>query len=114
MDEIDKKILNLIQDEFPLHKRPYGEIGKQVGINEKEAMERVQRLQRCWHHQAYRRCLRAKKLDYTSTLCGVHVEEDKLMQVVDAINKHTGVTTTMNGKVILTFGSPLLPIKQRK
>ncbi len=44
MDEIDKKILNLIQDEFPLHKRPYGEIGKQVGINEKEAMERVQRL----------------------------------------------------------------------
>ncbi len=44
MDEIDKKILNLIQEEFPLHKRPYKEIGRQVNIDEKEAVKRVQKL----------------------------------------------------------------------
>ncbi|MGD9578484.1 MAG: AsnC family transcriptional regulator [Syntrophorhabdus sp.] len=92
MDEIDKKILNLIQEEFPLHKRPYGEIGKQVGINEKEAMERVQRLKDAGIIRRIGVVFEPKKLDYTSTLCGVHVGEDKLMQVVDAINKHTGVT----------------------
>lgn len=92
MDAIDRKILNLIQEEFPLHKRPYGEIGKQVGIDEKEAMERVQRLKDAGIIRRIGVVFEPKKLDYTSTLCGVHVEEEMLMDVVEAINKNTGVT----------------------
>jgi DNA-binding Lrp family transcriptional regulator len=92
MDEIDRKILNLIQEEFPLHKHPYGEIGKQVGIDEKEAMERVQRLKDAGIIRRIGVVFEPKKLDYTSTLCGVHVEEKMLMEVVEAINKNTGVT----------------------
>jgi len=92
MDEIDKKILNLIQEEFPLHKRPYAEIGRQVGIDEKEAMERVQRLKDAGIIRRIGVVFEPKKLDYTSTLCGVHVEEKMLMEVVEAINKNTGVT----------------------
>ena len=92
MDEIDKKILNLIQEEFPLHKRPYGVIGKQVGFDEKEAMERVQRLKDAGIIRRIGVVFEPKKLDYTSTLCGVHVEEEKLMEVVEAINRHVGVT----------------------
>jgi DNA-binding Lrp family transcriptional regulator len=92
MDDIDKKILNLIQEEFPLHERPYAEIGRQVGINEKEAMERVQKLKDAGIIRRIGVVFEPKKLDYTSTLCGVHVDEKRLMEVVDAINKHTGVT----------------------
>ena len=92
MDEIDKKILNLIQEEFPLHKRPYKEIGKQVNIDEKEAVERVQKLKDAGIIRRIGVVFEPKKLDYTSTLCGVHVDEKNLMEVVDVINKHTGVT----------------------
>ena len=92
MDEIDKKILNLIQEEFPLHKRPYAEIGRQIGIDEAEAMERVQRLKDAGIIRRIGVVFEPKKLDYTSTLCGVHVEEEMLMEVVEAINSNTGVT----------------------
>ena len=92
MDEIDRKILNLIQEEFPLHKRPYAEIGRQIGIDETEAMERVQRLKDAGIIRRIGVVFEPKKLDYTSTLCGVHVEEEKLMEVVGAINSNPGVT----------------------
>ena len=92
MDEIDKKILNLIQEGFPLHKRPYAEIGKQVGIDEKEAIEKVQKLKDAGIIRRIGVVFEPKKLDYTSTLCGVHVDEKRLIEVVDALNKHTGVT----------------------
>jgi DNA-binding Lrp family transcriptional regulator len=92
MDEIDKKILNMIQEEFPLRKHPFAKIGKQVGIDEKEAMERVQRLKDAGIIRRIGVVFEPKKLDYASTLCGAHVEEEKLMEVVEAINKNTGVT----------------------
>jgi DNA-binding Lrp family transcriptional regulator len=92
VDEIDKKILNLIQEEFPLHKRPYAEIGKQLGIDEKEAIEKVQKLKDTGIIRRIGVVFEPKKLDYTSTLCGVHVEEEKLMELVEAINSNTGVT----------------------
>ena len=92
MDEIDKKILNLIQEEFPLHKRPYKEIGRQVNIDEKEAVKRVQKLKDAGVIRRIGVVFEPKKLDYTSTLCGVHVDEKNLMEVVDVINNHTGVT----------------------
>ena len=92
MDEIDKKILNLIQEEFPLHERPYAEIGRQIGIGEDEAMERVQSLKDAGIIRRIGVVFEPKKLDYTSTLCGVHVEEETLMDVVETINQNTGVT----------------------
>ena len=92
MDETDKKILNLIQEEFPLHERPYAEIGRQIGIDEKEAMERVQSLKDAGIIRRIGAVFEPKKLDYTSTLCGVHIEEDRLIEVVEDINRHTGVT----------------------
>jgi DNA-binding Lrp family transcriptional regulator len=92
MDEIDKKILNLIQEEFPLIERPYGEIGEQIGIGEKEAMDRVQKLKDVGIIRRIGVVFEPKKLNYSSTLCGVHVDESRLMQVVEAINRHSGVT----------------------
>jgi DNA-binding Lrp family transcriptional regulator len=44
MDDIDRKILNLIQKEFPVTAEPFKEIGTSVGISEDEALGRVKRL----------------------------------------------------------------------
>ncbi len=44
LDEMDWKLIRLIQDWFPIEGRPYLEIGKRLGINEDEVMERLRRL----------------------------------------------------------------------
>lgn len=92
MDETDRKILNLIQEEFPLTERPYDAIGKIVGISGEEALNRVRRLKEAGYIRRLGLILERKKLGLVSTLCGVHVDETKIMQVVKEINAQTGVT----------------------
>jgi siroheme decarboxylase len=92
MDEIDRKILNLIQEEFPLVERPYAEIGRAVGIDEKEAIVRTQRLKESGYIRRIGPILERKKLGYVSALCGVHVDEPRITEVAKAINALNGVT----------------------
>ncbi|MFA6810475.1 MAG: Lrp/AsnC family transcriptional regulator, partial [Desulfoplanes sp.] len=41
MDNIDKKILGIIQSDFPITPRPYADVAQQVGIDEDEVLTRV-------------------------------------------------------------------------
>ncbi len=92
MDEFDKKILNVMQEEFPVAQRPFAEVGKLVGLDEKEVIERVRNLKHAGFIRRIGPILERKKLKYASALCGVHVDEDKIMSFVDEVNKNSGVT----------------------
>ena len=92
MDEIDKMILNLIQEEFPLTPRPFAGIGAQAGISEANALLRVQKLKEEGYIRRIGPVLEPGKLVYVSTLCGVRVEEAILPDVVRAVNTLPGVT----------------------
>jgi siroheme decarboxylase len=92
MDELDKNILNALQEEFPIAPRPFAEIGKLMGIEEKEVIDRVRRLKNEGYIRRIGPILERKKLNYVSALCGVHVDEEKLMSFVDELNKNGGVT----------------------
>ena len=92
MDETDRTILNLIQEEFPVTSRPFEEIGRRAGISEHEALRRVLRLKEEGYIRRIGPILESRSLVFTSLLCGVHVEESMLMNVVTEINRHKGVT----------------------
>lgn len=92
MDEIDKKILNAIQEEFPIAKRPFAEIGRSLSLEEKDVLERVSRMKNAGYIRRIGPILERKKLKYASTLCGVRVSDDDLPAFVDEINRHKGVT----------------------
>jgi DNA-binding Lrp family transcriptional regulator len=92
MDEFDKKILNALQEEFPVTPRPFAEIGKLIGVEEREVIERVRRLKDEGYIRRIGPILERKKLNYVSALCGVHLDEEKLMSFVDELNKNGGVT----------------------
>ena len=92
MDEIDKTILNLIQEEFPVVPRPFAEIGAHAGISEASALARVRRLKEEGYIRRIGPVLEPKKLVYVSVLCGVRVEEAILMDVVKVVNALPGVT----------------------
>jgi Transcriptional regulators len=44
MDEIDKKILNILQKEFPLEERPFQIVAERCGLTEEEALSRIQKM----------------------------------------------------------------------
>ena len=43
-DDLDARILNEIQRDFPLVRRPFADLGARVGIDEQEMLGRVQLL----------------------------------------------------------------------
>jgi DNA-binding Lrp family transcriptional regulator len=92
LDDIDRRILNLIQEEFPLAERPFDELGRVAGVDGREALERVRALKQKGYIRRLGPILERKKLGYVSTLCGLHVDEDNILQVAGEINRQTGVT----------------------
>jgi DNA-binding Lrp family transcriptional regulator len=92
MDTVDRKILNVIQEEFPLTERPFEAIGIQVGISEREALRRVGKLKEEGYIRRIGLILERKKLGYASLLCATHAEPDNIERVAREINKEPGVT----------------------
>ena len=92
MDAIDRAILNIIQEEFPLTEKPFEAIGRQVEINEKEALERVKKLKEEGFIRRIGLVLERKKLGYASLLCGVHIDDNKIEEVAGTISEEPGVT----------------------
>ncbi len=41
MDSLDKKILNLIQNGFPIQERPFAVLADQIGLSEGEIVHRI-------------------------------------------------------------------------
>ena len=44
LDTLDKKLLDIIQTDFPIEPRPYAVLGERLGIGEEEALARVKNL----------------------------------------------------------------------
>jgi DNA-binding Lrp family transcriptional regulator len=41
LEELDKKIISLIQGDLPLNPRPFAELAKEIGLSEREFVKRV-------------------------------------------------------------------------
>lgn len=92
LTEIERKILNLIQEDFPISSRPYLVLAKALGLKEKEVLETVKSLKERGFIRRIGPVLERKNLKLFSYLCAVSVEGEKLDQIVKEINRHKGVT----------------------
>jgi DNA-binding Lrp family transcriptional regulator len=92
LDEVDKKILNMIQLDFPLSHRPFQELGENLGLHEEEIIRRIKRLQ---SEGAIRRIgpiISTKKTGGVSTLVAMKVPEGKIDEVAGVINQYNEVS----------------------
>lgn len=92
MDNKDREIINLIQSDFPISKRPYLEIGKSVGLEEEDVIKRIKSLK---DNDIIRRIggnFFPEKLGFHSTLCAAVVPEDKIDEFAENVNSYKGVT----------------------
>jgi len=91
-DALDRRLLDIIQSSFPLEPRPYAVLGKELGIAEDEALERVRRLKKQRLIRRMGANFQSAKLGFRSTLCAAKVPEEKMEEFIQDVNRHPGVT----------------------
>lgn len=92
LDAVDRRLLNIIQTDFPLVPRPYAVLGDKLGISEQEALERVRALKKKKIIRRLGANFQSTKLGFRSTLCAAKVPEDKLDAFIADVNAQPGVT----------------------
>ena len=92
MDEKDKKILNILQKEFPLTEQPFSIVAKKCGISEEEVLARVQKMKNDGIIRRIGAVFDGAKLGRVSTLCAARVPGDKIELFVKKVNANKNVT----------------------
>ncbi|MBN1383001.1 MAG: AsnC family transcriptional regulator [Deltaproteobacteria bacterium] len=92
MDAIDKKILNLIQKEFPVVPEPFKLLAEKISVTEDEVLERVKKLKEEGIIRRIGAVFDPKTLGFSSTLCAARVPEAAMKQFVETVNACPGVT----------------------
>ena len=92
IDDTNKKILNSIQMDFPIHPRPYKVIAEKLGLEEDELIQRVSQMKEKMLIRRIGGNFSPDRLGYHSTLCAAQVPEDKLELFTSTVNEFPGVT----------------------
>jgi DNA-binding Lrp family transcriptional regulator len=92
LDELDKRLLNLMQGAFPIAPRPYEHVATQAGIDEREAIARVQRLIDERIIRQVTPIFDTRALGYSSMLVAAKVDPENPWRAANVINEHPGVS----------------------
>lgn len=93
LDKIDEELLQLTQDEFPITKRPWAQLGSKLNITEEETLLRLKRLCNQGVIRKIGPILNAKKIGLkASTLVAMKVPEDRIEHVANIINEYESVS----------------------
>ncbi len=92
LDELDKRLLNLMQGSFPIASRPYAHVASEAAITEEQVIARVQ-------HLLDERIIRqvtpifdTRALGYSSMLVAAKVDPENPWRAANIINEHPGVS----------------------
>lgn len=92
IDEIDRAILNRIQSDFPITRRPYLSIADDLNLSEENIIKRLKRLKQKGIIRRIGGNFAPEKLGFVSTLCAAKVPEDKIDSFAKIVNRYPGVT----------------------
>ena len=92
LDDLDRRLLNLMQGSFPIAPRPYEHVAGEAGVPEAEVLHRVQ-------HLLDERIIRqvtpifdTRALGYQSMLVAAKVDPENPWRAANVINAHPGVS----------------------
>ncbi len=92
MENLEQKILEIVQDGFPLEEHPYAILGRLLGVSEDEAFDSVERLRKSGVIRRLGGVYDSRRLGYISRLCAGVVSEDKLEGFAAAVDKIPAIT----------------------
>jgi DNA-binding Lrp family transcriptional regulator len=92
LDELDKKLLNLLQGSFPLAQRPYAHVAELAGLPEDEVLRRAKRLLDERIIREITPIFDTRVLGYKSMLVAARVDAENPWRAAKIINSHPGVS----------------------
>lgn len=91
MDDLDRKIINLLQEGFPLTEEPYREVAKQLDIDESELIKRLKTLLHDKILSRFGPMYDAAKLGGDFSLVAIKVPEERFDEVTEIVNSYKEV-----------------------
>jgi len=92
LDELDRKLLNLMQGSFPIAAQPYRRVAELGGTSEAEVMSRVERLLDKRIIRQVTPIFDTRALGYSSMLVAAKVDPERPHRAAQVINQHPGVS----------------------
>jgi DNA-binding Lrp family transcriptional regulator len=92
LDELDRRLLNLMQGSFPIAARPYQHVAALAEVPEAEVMSRVQRLLDKRIIRQVTPIFDTRALGYSSMLVAAKVDPEHPHRAAQVINEHPGVS----------------------
>lgn len=92
LEDLERKLLNLMQGKFPLAKRPYAAVAEAAGITEEETLARVQALLDDRIIRQVTPIFDTRAFGYGSMLVAAKVDPAHPWRAAKAINAHPGVS----------------------
>jgi DNA-binding Lrp family transcriptional regulator len=92
IDNVDKKLLNIIQAEFPLSREPFAALGLRLGINGAEVIKRIEKLKAGGIIRLIGPVFNPRRLGYQTTLVGMKVSMERLNEAEQVIGLHPMVS----------------------
>ena len=94
LDDLDSRLLNLIQEEVPLVERPFAAIAEKLGTDEPEVLARMAAMKGGPHPiiRQISAIFDTKALGYKSSLVAARIAPERLAEAAEVINRHPGVS----------------------
>jgi DNA-binding Lrp family transcriptional regulator len=92
LDELDRRLLNLMQGSFPIDRRPYAAVAAAAGCSEDEVLARVARLLEQRIIRQVTPIYDTRALGYSSMLVAARVDPEHPWRAAKIINSHPGVS----------------------
>lgn len=91
MDELDRKIVNVLQQGFPLSEEPYADVAVQLGVTESELLTRLSQLLENKILTRFGPMYDAQKLGGALSLVAMRVPEKDFDTVTELVNSYPEV-----------------------
>jgi len=92
MDETDRRIIQALQNEWPLEEKPYNVLAQRLQIPVEQLWDRTQRLLAQGLIRRIGASLDSHKLGFSSTLAALSVEPEKLEKAAQIVGQFPQVT----------------------
>jgi DNA-binding Lrp family transcriptional regulator len=92
LDELDRKLLNLLQGSFPLEPRPFAHVARLAGTGEDEVLRRTRRLVDERIIRQLTPIFDTRVLGYKSMLVAAKVDPEHPWRAAKIVNSHPGVS----------------------
>ncbi len=91
LSELDRKLINRLQDDLPLTARPFVSLAEELGLEEQDVVDRIRRLRDDGLLTRFGPFFDAEALGGAFCLCAMAVPEDRFEEVLTKVNAYPEV-----------------------